>query len=351
MKAKSILVMLSATIVWFTLSACQLGVNDANQDPNQQSITIFSERHYDTDRVLYDLFEAETGIQVNLVRDGADPLLSRLENEGEDTIADVLLVADAGSLERAKNRDLLLAIESPFLNEHVPQNYRDIDGYWYGVSARARVLVYHPERVDVNALSTYEALIEPAWEGRVVTRSSTNIYNQSLMASFIEVMGDQGARDFASGLVANFAKSPSGNDRAQALSVLSGEADVAIMNTYYIGVMLNSGDATQIEAAASLKLFFPNQGTTGTHVNASAAGVVKHSSNPELATQFIEFLLSETAQRHFTTNNFEYPVNPNVEWDSLLLSWGTFVPQDINLAVLGENNNRAKEIMDQVGWR
>ncbi len=349
---KSLLLLLSVTTLIGILAACQFG-NPSGGD----SITVFSERHYDSDHVLYDRFTDQTGIRVNIVHHSADPLLNRLENEGEDTIADVLIIADAGGLERAKNRHLLRPIESAFLTDVVPENLRDPDNHWFGMTMRARVFVYHPERVGASELSTYEALTEPAWHGRVITRSSENIYNQSLMASLIEIAGEAHARDFAEGLVNNFAvrldgtTTPRGNDRAQAISVLAGEADLAIMNTYYIGVMLNSGDATQIEAAQTLEVFFPNQATTGTHVNASAVGVVKHTSNVEAATQFVEFLLSEEAQRHFTTSNYEYPVNPNVEWADLLNEWGAFNAQDMNLSALGKHNRRAKEIMDEAGWR
>ncbi len=349
---KKLILMLSVSSMIVLLAACQFG-----NPSGGESITVFSERHYESDYALYESFTDQTGIRVNIVRDGADPLLSRLENEGEDTIADVLVIADAGGLERAKERGLLRPIDSEFLIETVPENLRDPENHWFGMTMRARVFVYHPDRVDSSELSTYEALTEPAWHGRVITRSSENIYNQTLMASFIEILGEEAARDFAEGLVHNFAvrpdgtSTPRGNDRAQAISVLAGEADLAIMNTYYIGVMLNSGDSTQIEAARTLSVFFPNQDTTGTHVNASAVGVVKHSSNVEAATQFVEFLLSEEAQRHFTTTNFEYPVNPNVEWADLLKGWGTFNAQDVHLSVLGKYNRRAKEIMDEAGWR
>ncbi len=346
MSVKSLLLILSVIIVYGTLSACQLGVDRGDGD----SITIFSERHYEADRMIYEKFEAETGIKVNLVRDSADPLLVRLENEGEATIADLLVIADAGGLVRAKERDLLQPIDSPFLESVVPEHLRDTDNYWFGLTKRARVIVYHPDRVDVSELSTYEALTEPYWRGRVVTRQASNIYNQSLMAALLEAIGEEAASDFAEGLVANFAETPSGNDRAQANKVLQGIADVAIMNTYYFGIMLNSGEDWQVQAANELEIFFPNQETTGTHINASAIGVTKHAKNPEAAQQFIEFLLSEEIQEFIINNTFEYPINPSVELPELLKSWGQFNEMTVNLEALGKNNNRAKEIMDQVGW-
>lgn len=342
---KKFIIMVSLSALLFALTGCMLGTNQS-----EQSITIFSERHYDTDQILFDLFEAETGIAVNVIDGGADQLINRLENEGEDTSADVLIIADAGRLHRAKSRDLLQSVESDTLFSNIPENYRDIDNYWFGLTKRARVLVYHPERVNAEALSTYEALTAPEFEGRIVTRTSTNIYNQSLMASFIEIMGEEAARDFARGLVANFARTPSGNDRDQAKAVVQGIADIAIMNTYYIGRMMHSSDPFEREVADTVEVFFPNQDTTGTHINVSAAGVTKHASNVEGAIQFIEFLSSEEAQSSFANANFEYPVNEAVEPHALLQSWGDFKPQAINLSVLGEHATKATIIMDEEGW-
>jgi len=336
---------LSVTTILFLLYGCMLGVAT-----DGESITVFSERHYDTDQTLFDQFEQETGITVNIIDGNADPLINRLENEGEDTMADVLLIADAGRLHRAKDKGLLQPIESDILFENIPSNYRDADNYWFGLTKRARVLVYHPDRVDESELSTYEALTEPKWEGRIVTRTSTNIYNQSLMASFIEIMGEDEARTFAEGLVANFARTPAGNDRDQSKYVVQGGADVAIMNTYYIGRMMNSSDPFEQEVAETVRVFFPNQETTGTHVNVSAAGVTRDSKNQEGAIRFIEFLSSEAAQSAFANANFEYPVNENVAVHELLESWGAFKPQDINLSKLGIHSYRASTLMDEVGW-
>ncbi len=336
---------LSVFTMMLVLAACQLGTGDGGK-----SITVYSERHYDTDQLLFDMFEDETGIEVRVIDGNADQLINRLDSEGPDTQADVLIIADAGRLHRAKAMDLLQAVHSDVLNENIPANYRDADAMWFGLTKRARVLVYHPDRVDPSDLSTYEALTGPAWEGRVVTRTSTNIYNQSLMASFIEIMGEEAAKDFAAGLVDSFARTPSGNDRDQAKYVVEGGADVAIMNTYYIGRMLNSSDPFEQEVAETVGVFFPNQETTGTHVNVSAAGVTKHASNVEGAIKFIEFLSSETAQGLFSSANYEYPVNERVEMDALLKEWGAFVAQDINLSVLGEHSYRAAIIMDEVGW-
>ena len=212
-------------------------------------------------------------------------------------------------------------------------------------------MVYHPDRVEASELSTYEDLADPKWEGRIVVRSSTNIYNQSLVASFLDINGEDDTRTWIEGLVANFARNPEGNDRDQAKAVMAGIADVAIMNTYYMGKMSNSSDPLEVEVANTLEVFFPNQDTTGAHVNISAAGVTKYAPNYDNAVKLIEFLSSETAQNEFSSANYEYPVNPNVEPADLLKSWGDFVAQDINLTVLGENNAQAAIVMDEEDWK
>lgn len=316
----------------------------------KKSLTIYTERHYDTDQYLYDQFTEETGIKINLVRDEADKLITRLENEGEDTEADLLIIADAGRLGRAKDLNLLKAVQSTTLNENVPDNYQDPDHYWYALTMRARVIVYHPDRVSEEELSTYEDLSSPKWEGRIVTRSSSNIYNQSLMSSLIELWGEDEALLWAEGLTNNFARSPQGNDRDQAKAVVAGEADLAIMNTYYIGRMLYSSDPLEVEVAETIRVFFPNQASTGTHVNVSGIGVVKHSQKEDLAIKLIEYLTSVDAQSSYANANYEYPVNPLVEPHELLASWGTFNKQNITLDTLSEHATLAAMLMNQAGW-
>jgi iron(III) transport system substrate-binding protein len=327
-----------------TLSACTLS------EGSEASITLFTERHYDVDQQLYDQFYEETGIKVNIVSANANELMNRLATEGQDTSADVLLLVDAGKLHLASENQLLQAIESDVLKNNVPSQLRSPENLWFGLTKRARVFVYHPDRVSPSELSTYQALTEPVWEGRVVTRTSTNIYSQSLTASLIAIYGEPATRQWVRGLVQNLAHSPRGNDRDQAKQVMSGEADVAIMNTYYMGRMLTSADPFEQEVAQTLRVFFPNQETTGTHINLSAAGVTKYAKNVEGAIKFIEFLSSEKAQGIFAAANYEYPVNPKVEMDDLLKSWGDFKAQDINLALLGIHAQRAVIIMDEEGW-
>jgi iron(III) transport system substrate-binding protein len=314
-------------------------------------VNVYTSRHYETDQDLYKKFEGKTGIKVNVVEGEGDELMERLSMEGEATEADVYITADAGNLYQAKDRELLQAVESDVIAKNIPEKLRDVDNQWFGLTKRARVIVYAKDRVKPEELSTYEALTEPEWKGRVVVRSSENMYNMSLLASFIEVMGADKAKEWADGIKANMARDPEGGDRDQAKAVVAGEADVAIMNTYYLGVMANGEDEEERKVAENVGVFFPNQETTGTHINVSGAGVTKHAKNKENAIKFIEFLSSEEAQGQFAQANFEYPVNKNVEPAELLKSWGDFKEQDVKLSVLGENQQEAIRIFNEVGWK
>ncbi|MFT9497622.1 Fe(3+) ABC transporter substrate-binding protein, partial [Anaerosolibacter sp.] len=306
---------------------------------------------YDTDQQLYDTFEKETGIKVNVVEGKSDELIERLAREGQDTQADLLITADAGRLHKAKEQGLLQAVNSEVLSTNVPENLRDIDNEWFGLTVRARVLVYAKDRVNPSELSSYDNLTDPKWKGKIVVRSSSNIYNQSLLASFIEIKGEEKAKEWAKGIVANFARDPEGNDRDQAKAVVAGIGDVAIMNTYYLGKMMFSSDAEEVKVAEQVGVFFPDQDGEGTHINVSGVGLTKYSKNVDAATKFMEFLSSEQAQRQFAEANFEYPVNPSVEPAELLKSWGDFKAQSINLSKLGIYNKRATEIFNEIGWK
>lgn len=194
-------------------------------------------------------------------------------------------------------------------------------------------------------------MTDPKWKGKILVRSSSAIYNQSLIASFIEINGEEAAKKWAKGIVDNMAREPKGNDRDQAKAVVAGEGDVAIMNTYYVGLMSKSSDPEEVKVAEKIGVYFPNQSTTGTHVNVSGVALTKEAKNKENGIKFMEFLSSEKAQKQFAEANFEYPVNPNVEAAALLKSWGNFKPQNVNLTKLGEYNKKAQEIMNEVGWK
>ncbi len=319
--------------------------------PEKSEVNLYTSRHYDVDNELYKKFEQETGIKVNLIKGEADELIERIKREGNATKADLFLTADVGRLYRAKEEGLLQAVSSDILSKQVPANFRDIDDMWVGLTKRARVLVYNKEKVKPEELSTYEALTEDTWKGRVLVRSSESVYNQSLLASFIEIMGEEKAKEWAQGIVNNFAQNPEGGDRDQAKAIAAGIGDVAIMNTYYFGQMLNSQEPEEVKVAENLGVFFPNQETTGTHVNISGAGVVNGSKNADNALKLLEFLTGEEAQGEFASANYEFPVNKNVEPSELLKSWGDFKEQDIPLTTLGENNAKAIMIFNEVGWK
>lgn len=317
----------------------------------KKEITLYTHRHYDTDKEIFAKFEEQTGIKVNVVKASADELIQKLESEGDQSPADLLITVDAGRLVRAKNKGLLQSVASETLEETIPAHLRDVDNQWFGLTKRARVIVYNKNKVKPEDLSTYEALAEPQWKGKVLIRSSSNIYNQSLMASIIANDGKDAAKEWATAFVANFARKPKGNDRDQVKAILAEEGDIAIINTYYLGKLLNSKDENEVAAGNAVSVFFPNQENRGTHINISGIGVAKHAPNKDNAVQFIEYLVSEAVQKTFAEANYEYPVNPNVKSDSeLLLSWGAFKEDKLSLTKLGELNKEAVILFDEVAW-
>ena len=316
-----------------------------------EEVNVYSHRHYPVDRMLFEQFTEQSGIRVNVVKASADQLIKRLEVEGDQSPADVLITVDAGRLFRAQSKGLLQPVESKRLKDQVPAHLRDPAHHWFGLTMRARAIVYARDRIKPEQLSTYEALVEPQWKGKVLIRSAQNIYNQSLMASMIVAHGEAEARIWAQSMVRNLARAPKGNDRDQVKAVASGVGDVAIINTYYMGKLLNSEDEAERTAAAAVKLFFPNQGDRGTHINISGAGVTASSKNVDSAIKLLEFMSGPQAQRSFARANFEYPVNPTVEDSPLKMMWGEFKTDTINLSLLGKHNFEAVTIFAESGWR
>jgi iron(III) transport system substrate-binding protein len=314
-------------------------------------VNVYSHRHYDADQLLFDRFQELTGIEVRVVTATADELITRLEREGAASPADVLITVDAGRLHRAKELGLLRPVTSPLLSEVVPASLRDPEGYWFGLTQRARILVFAPDRVSPEELSTYEALADPSWAGRVLVRSSDNIYNQSLLASIIAADGPEAAEAWATAVVGNLARPPQGNDTDLVLDVASGIGDVGIVNTYYVGRLLHDPDPSVRQLAETVRVFFPNQDGRGAHVNVSGAGVTASAPNPENAVRLLEFLVGEEAQRVFAEVIFEYPVRAGVPWALTLREWGEFRADTLNLRRLGELNSEAVKIFDRAGWR
>jgi iron(III) transport system substrate-binding protein len=338
-------------VLLLILSAGFAVAEGQQEGTDSEVVNVYSHRHYDVDRQLYDRFTEETGIAVNVVQAGADELIQRLSREGENTEADVLITVDAGRLHRAKQEGLLQSVESEVLTENIPSHLRDPEGMWYGLTKRARIIAYHQDRVNPENLSTYEALADDRWEDRIAVRSSGNIYNISLLSSLVAHHGTERARSWAAGVVENMARSPQGNDRDQMRAVAAGEADIAIVNTYYVGLMTNSSNPEEVEVAEQIGVFFPNQDGRGTHVNVSGAGVTRHAPNRENAIRLIEFLTGDEAQRLFAQGNFEYPVKPGVPAADVVQSWGEFDEDTLNLSELGEHQDEAVRIFDEVGWR
>lgn len=331
-------------------TANQSSAPQAQAEPKE--VNVYTARHYPgIDDAIYKAFTDKTGIKVNLIKASGEELLQRIKTEGAAGKADIYFTADAGNLAAAKEAGILQPAKSAVLEKNIPANLRDKDNMWVGLTMRARVLVYAKDRVNPADLSTYEDLTAPRWAGKILVRSANNIYNQSMLASFIELHGEAKAKEWAAGIVANMARKPEGGDRDQALAVAAGVGDIAIMNTYYLGQMLTSKDPAQAQAAAKLGVFFPNQATTGTHINVSGAGIVKTSKNTANALKLLEFLSEAEAQKTFAEASTEYPVNPAVEPSDLLKAWGTFKKQDINLSKLGEHNKRAVQLLTEAGWK
>ena len=333
------------------LYSCTVSSNKEKVNETQQEVNVYTHRHYAPDKELFARFEKELNIKVNVINASADELILKMENEGSQSPADVLITVDAGRLQRAKEKDLLQSINSELLANNVPDHLRDVDGYWFGLTKRSRVIVYSKNRVNENQLSTYEALTEDQWLGKILIRSSGNIYNQSLMASMIANIGEEAAAQWAAGILKNMARPPKGSDRDQMKAVAAGMGDLAIVNTYYVGKLLTSPDSLERRVGQQMGIFFPNQEGRGTHINVSGAGVAKFAPNKSNAIKFIEFLSSADAQETFSSSNFEYPVNPNAKISPLLQSWGTFKEDKLSLSSLGALNKSAVLLFDRVGWK
>ncbi|MDR2528550.1 MAG: Fe(3+) ABC transporter substrate-binding protein [Synergistaceae bacterium] len=315
-------------------------------------VNIYSARHYAIDDILYTNFTKETGVKVNVINGNAPELVERVKREGEKSPADLFMAVDGGVLNSAKLAGILQPLVSPVVDKAVPAHLRDKDSYWVGLTTRARVIVHSKERVKPEELSTYEDLASPKWKGRMTVRSSAAMYDQSLLASLIALDGEEKATQWARGVVNNLARAPQGNDRDQAKAIAAGISDVCVMNTYYVGQMLNSKDPEEVKAAQQVAVFFPNQRTTGTHLNVSGVGLVKGSPNKENAVKLVEFLLALPSQKSLSESNYEYPVNPEAEVAPLLKGWGTgFKTQALDFALYGENNAPAIRIFNEVGWK
>lgn len=328
------------------------GDDTTTATPASGEVNVYSARHYDTDQTLYDRFEAETGIEVNVIEGDSAALLERLRREGEESPADLFIAVDAGRLHQAEEEGVFQSVDSAVLTQRVPEHLRHPEGLWFGLTKRARVIVYASDRVEEGAIETYEDLADPEWRGRVLIRSSSNIYNQSLVGSMIVAHGEEETEAWCRGLVANLARVPQGGDRDQIRAVAAGEGDLAVVNTYYLAQMIAADDKPEDqEAAAKIGIVFPNQGGRGTHVNISGAGVVEGAPNAENAVRLLEFLTSDEAQAVFAGGNKEYSVVVGTAPVPELEAFGEFEEDRLNASEFAANNKRALMLMDRCGWR
>ncbi len=317
-----------------------------------QTLNLYSSRHYQTDESLYSGFTKATGIKLNRIEAGEDPLIQRIKNEGASSPADVLVTVDAGRLWRAEQLGLFQAVESKVLAERLPEHMRNPNNQWFGFSARARVIVYNKNSVKAEDVQNYEDLADPKLKGKVCTRSGSHIYNLSLMSALIEHLGAARAEKWAQGMVANFARTPKGGDTDQIKAVAAGECGVAISNSYYYVRLLKSTKPEDQKIIAATGLVWPNQKSFGTHMNISGAGVVKHAKNRDAAIKYLEYLTSDAAQGYFANGNNEWPVVKGAPLENkALVSLGNFKMDTLNISALGKHQAAAQKIFDKVGYK
>ena len=318
-------------------------------------VNVYTSRHYDSDDALYEEFTEETGIKVNIISGKGSALLQRLKVEGKNSPADIFFTVDAGNLWKVQKEGLFQSIQSEKVLTEVPENLRGPNDEWTAIAKRARVIFYNPENISDELIENfnYEDLADQKWNKRIVIRSSNNMYNQSLVASLIENIGEEATEIWAKKLVSNFARKPQGNDRSQIIAVANGEADLAIANSYYIGIMLSgSAGQEQLEAAKKVKMIFPNQDNRGAHINISGAGILKNAPNKDNANSFIEFLISNRVQKYMIDKSYEYSVLNDVAPSSEIAGFGTEFKEDqTSVRSFGELNPDAVKLMDRSGWK
>jgi iron(III) transport system substrate-binding protein len=337
-KMRSLFVLVMAVVV----AGCQPGFEEVN---------VYSGRHYRSDEELFRKFTEETGIKVNLIKADTDQLINRMILEGESTRADLFVTADASRLSRAVEHGILQRINDQSLINQVPAGLRDPDGYWLGLTKRARVIVYNVNTVSPDELSTYEDLTTEKWHSRILVRSSQSHYNQSLLASLLASNGADAALQWAEGIVRNMAQQPRGNDRDQVKAIAAGIGDIALINTYYLGLLMRSANAEERNVASQVRLFFPNQENRGAHINVSGMGIAANARNTENALALIRFLLQKDSQEFLAGENFEYPVIAEAELPQLLNDWGPFKADTLSITSLGTYIEEAMLIFNKAGWQ
>ena len=318
-----------------------------------KEINIYSQRHYDSDKMQYKKFEEKTGIKVNVTKAGADELIQRMKNEGDKSQADLFITVDVGKLWQASDMGLFQKFEDETVFDNIDPQFLDKNGYWVPVTYRSRVVVYSNERVNKEELSTYEDLANEKWRGRLLVRSSSNAYNQALMSSLVTNLGSDAVTSWSEAVVKNFARDPKGSDRDQVKAIAAGQGDIAIVNSYYIGLLLSSEKEEEINAGNAVSVFFPNQGKNdrGAHINVSGLALTKNAKNKENAIELIKYLTSVEGQETYVNNSYEYSVNPNVKPDDIVQAWGEFKKDPVDLNMLGIMRDEAIRIFDKTGWK
>tara|TARA_X000000950_G_scaffold223657_1_gene269497 strand:- start:252 stop:1274 length:1023 start_codon:yes stop_codon:yes gene_type:complete len=318
-----------------------------------QEVNLYSQRHYAVDELQYENFTKLTGIKVNVTKANADELIQRLKNEGDKTEADLFITVDVGKLWQAGDMGLLQKINSDIINPNINPSLLDKNNYWVPVTYRSRILVYSNDRVIKSELSSYEDLASDKWKDRILVRSSSNSYNQALMSSLVANLGIEETQKWSAAIVKNFARNPKGNDRDQVKAIAAGQGDVAIVNSYYIGLLLSSQNEEELKAGKSVSVFFPNQAENqrGAHINVSGIALTKNSSNRENAIKLIKYLQTDEAQKTYVDNTYEYSVNPSISPNEIVQSWGDFKMDDLDLNLLGSERDEAIRIFDKSGWK
>lgn len=323
----------------------EVAKNDDATAAGGQTVTIYSSRNEQLIKPLLDKYTEKTGVKIELVTDKTGPLMARLQAEGKNTPADMLLTVDAGNLWQAAEQGLLQPVSSTILETNVPAKYRDPKGQWTGLSLRARTIFYDPSKVSADQLSTYADLADPKWKGKLCLRSSKAVYNQSLVASMMENLGEEKTEEIIRGWVANLATDVFSDDTSMLEAIAAGQCEVGIANSYYYGRLLDE------KPNFPVKIFWANQGTTGTHVNISGAGVIANSDNPDGALKLMEWLSSDEAQGLYASSDKEYPVKVGIDESELLRSWGPFKQDSISVQKFGELQTQAIQMMDKAGYK
>ena len=313
----------------------------------EEAVNVYSYRQPFLIKPMFDAFTRETGIAVNVVY-AKSGLVERLSQEGANSPADLIFTVDIGRLTDAVNAGVTEPAGSAALEANIPPQYRDPDGQWYGLTTRARIIVASKDRVQPGEISRYEDLADPRWKGRICTRSAKNAYMVALTAAMMVHHGEAKAQEWLRGIKANLARKPQGNDRAQVKAIMEGVCDLAIINHYYIGKMMNNEE--QAAWAASVNIVFPNQQSYGTHMNVSGMALTKSAPNRDNAIKLMEFLSDNLAQQMYAEQNFEYPVKQGVPWSGLLQSFGSFKADDLSLAEIAKYRKAASKLADKVAY-